>query len=67
MILGNNLSNFTTFVIGDEDGNFGTSIKSMYSLSIYSNKKRENGLCHRMDINGKLSRGIRKKSLPSFI
>jgi hypothetical protein len=31
---------FHTFVVGDEDGNFGTSIKSIYSLSIYGNSKR---------------------------
>jgi hypothetical protein len=67
MVLFNSPTNFTTFVVGDEDGNFGTSIKALYSLSIYNNQKRDNGVCHKMELNGKHSKGIRKKSLPSFI
>lgn len=39
----------------------------MHSLSIYNNSKRENGLCHKMELNGKTFKGLRKKSCPSFV
>ena len=36
-------------------------------MSIYNNKSGENGVCHKMEPNSKTSKGIRKKSLPSFV
>jgi hypothetical protein len=62
-------ANFTTFVIGDEDGNFGTSIKSVLSLSFYSNSKGDNGLCIKLEVgaNKNTFKSIRKKTIPSFV
>ena len=59
---------FSTLVIGDEDGNFGAAVKNLFSLSIYSNAKRENGSCFKMEVNPKNpSRSVRKKILSSFV
>jgi len=60
------IDNPSTLVIGDEDGKLGTSIRSLLSLEIYSNRSKENGECIRLDVLDKTNKFIRKRMLPSF-
>lgn len=54
-------------VIGDEDGALSTPIRTIYSMSVYSGAKRDSGVCLRLEVGDRSNRGVRRKSLLSFI